>query len=162
MSASSRCSSAAHSSRLRSVDLLPNSSCPLPAPSAPLHLGTSPSSPSPPPHCCKCRTSPPHCSLSPHTPGPLPRSPAPSPLRSESLTSAGGQEAFRFYYGTIRNFLNFLTAQYPQVQSLQQLRRDPHILDWFTSLHSHQPPLATITYTIHLFHLRRMLEELAW
>jgi integrase len=29
-------------------------------------------------------------------------------------------------------------------------------------LRSRQPPLATITYTIHLFHLRRMLEELAW
>ena len=42
------------------------------------------------------------------------------------------------------------------------MRRDPHILAWFTSLRSHQPPLATVTYTIHLFHLRRMLEELAW
>ena len=81
---------------------------------------------------------------------------------AQSLTTSLNQEAFRFYYGTIRNFLNFLGAQYPQVQSLQQLRRDPHILDWFTSLRSHQPPLATITYTIHLFHLRRMLEELAW
>lgn len=81
---------------------------------------------------------------------------------AQSLTSSLNQEAFRFYYGTIRNFLNFLGAQYPQVQSLQQLRRDPHILDWFTSLRSHQPPLATITYTIHLFHLRRLLEELAW
>jgi integrase len=80
---------------------------------------------------------------------------------AQSLTSAGGHEAFRFYYGTIRNFLSFLTAQYPQVQSLQQIRRDPHILDWFTSLHSHQPPLATITYIIHLCHLRRILEELA-
>jgi integrase len=48
------------------------------------------------------------------------------------------------------------------VQSLHQLRRDPHILAWFTCLRSHQPPLATITYSIHLFHLRRMLEELAW
>jgi integrase len=48
------------------------------------------------------------------------------------------------------------------VQSLQQLRRDPHILAWFACLRSHQPPLATITYTIHLFHLHRMLEELAW
>jgi hypothetical protein len=48
------------------------------------------------------------------------------------------------------------------VHSLQQLRRDPHILTWFTSLRSHQPPLATVTYAIHLFHLRRMLEELAW
>jgi integrase len=48
------------------------------------------------------------------------------------------------------------------VQSLQQLCRDPHILAWFASLRSHQPPLATITYSIHLFHMRRMLEELSW
>ncbi len=81
---------------------------------------------------------------------------------AQSLTTSLNQEAFRFYYGTIRNFLNFLGAQYPQVQSLQQLRRDPHILAWFIYLRSHQPPLATVTYTIHLFHLRRMLEELAW
>jgi hypothetical protein len=82
---------------------------------------------------------------------------------AQSLTTSSlNQEAFRFYYGTIRNFLNFLGTQYPQVQSFHQLRRDPHILAWFTYLHSHQPPLATVTYTIHLFHLRRMLEELAW
>ena len=81
---------------------------------------------------------------------------------AQSVTTSLNQEAIRFYYGTIRNFLNFLGAQYPQVQSLQQLRRDPHILAWFTSLRSHQPPLATVTYTIHLVHLRRMFEELAW
>ena len=81
---------------------------------------------------------------------------------AQSLTTSLNHEAIRFYYGTIRNFLNFLGAQYPQVQSLQQLRRDPHILAWFACLRSHQPPLATITYTIHLFHLHRMLEELAW
>jgi len=81
---------------------------------------------------------------------------------ARSLTISLNHEAIRFYSCTIRNFLNFLGAQYPQVQSLQQLRRDPHILAWFTCLRSHQPPLATITYTIHLFHLRRMLEELAW
>ena len=81
---------------------------------------------------------------------------------AQSLTTSLNQETIRFYYCTIRNFLNFLGAQYPQVQSLQQLRRDPHILAWFTLLRSHQPPLATVTYTIHLFHLRRMLEELAW
>src|ERR1019366_5556778 len=52
--------------------------------------------------------------------------------------------------------------QYPQVQSLHQLRRDPHVLAWYTSLRSRQPPLATMTYNIRLFHLRRMLEELAW
>lgn len=80
---------------------------------------------------------------------------------AQSLTASLNQETIRFYYCTIRNFLNFLSAQYPQVQSLQQLRRDPHILAWFTSLRSHQPPLATVTYTIHLFHLRRLFEELA-
>lgn len=80
---------------------------------------------------------------------------------AQSLTTSLNQEAFRFYHGTIRNFLNFLGAQYPNVQSLQQLRRDPHILVWFASLRSHQPPLATVTYTIHVFHLRRILEELA-
>ena len=81
---------------------------------------------------------------------------------ARSVTTSHNQDGFRFYYGTIRNFLSFLGTQYPQVQSLQQLRRDPHVLAWFTHLRAHQPPLATITYTIHLFHLRRMLEELAW
>jgi site-specific recombinase XerD len=81
---------------------------------------------------------------------------------AQSLTTSLNPETIRFYYCSIRNFLNFLGARYPQVQSLQQLRRDPHILDWFTSLGSHQPPLATVTYTIHLFHLRHMFEELAW
>jgi integrase len=90
--------------------------------------------------------------------------PMAAPLQSaaQSLTASLNQETIRFYYCTIRNFLNFLGAQYPQAHSLQHLRRDPHILAWFTSLRSHQPPLATVTYTIHLFHLRRLLEELAW
>ena len=79
-----------------------------------------------------------------------------------SLTTSLNKDALRFYFGTIRNFLNFLGAQYPQIQSLHQLRRDPHILAWFTGLRSRQPSLATMTYRIHLFHLRRMLEELAW
>ena len=81
---------------------------------------------------------------------------------AQSLTISLNHEAIRFYMGTIRNFLNFLGNHYPQVQSLQQLRRDPHILAWFTYLRSHHPPLATITYVIRLYHLRRMLEELAW
>lgn len=81
---------------------------------------------------------------------------------AQSLTTSHHHDAFRLYYCTIRNFLNFLGIHYPQVQSLQQLCRDPHILAWFASLRSHQPPLATITYSIHVSHLRRMFEELAW
>jgi site-specific recombinase XerD len=81
---------------------------------------------------------------------------------AQSLTTSLNHEAIRFYIGTIRNFLDFLGSHYPQVQSLQQLRRDPHVLAWFSYLRSRQPALATITYNIHLYHLRRMLEELAW
>jgi len=81
---------------------------------------------------------------------------------AQSLTISLNHDAFRFYNGTIRNFLNFLGAQYPQVQSVTQLRRDPHILAWLTGLRSRQPPLATITYYTHLTHLRCMLQELAW
>jgi integrase len=81
---------------------------------------------------------------------------------AQSLTTSLNHDAFRFYNGTIRNFLNFLGTQYPQVQSLNQLRRDPHLLAWFAFLRSHRPPLATITHTTHLVHLRCMLEELAW
>ena len=81
---------------------------------------------------------------------------------ARSVTTSHNQDGFRFYYGTVRNFLNFLGTEYPQVQSLQQLQRDPHILAWLSHLRAHQPQLATITYTLHLFHLRRMLEELAW
>jgi integrase len=81
---------------------------------------------------------------------------------AQSLTTHLNPGAIRLYYCTIRNFLNFLDTQYPQVQTLSQLRRDPHILDWLTGLRSRQPPLATITYTAHLTHLRCMLEELAW
>jgi hypothetical protein len=81
---------------------------------------------------------------------------------AQSLTTSLNHEALRFYIGTIRNFLDFLGSRYPQLHTLQQLRRDPHILAWFAYLRSRQPPLATITYSIHLFHLRRIFEELAW
>jgi len=81
---------------------------------------------------------------------------------AQSLTTSLNHDAFRFYCGSIRNFLNFLGAQYPQVESLEQLRRDPHILAWFNSLRDRQPTLAVITYTTHLIHMHRILEELAW
>jgi hypothetical protein len=47
------------------------------------------------------------------------------------------------------------------VLSLDQLRREPHILGWLTLLRSHHPPLANQTRAIYVIYLRRMLEELA-
>jgi len=81
---------------------------------------------------------------------------------AQSITTSHKHEGIRFYHGTIRNFLDFIGCHYPQVQSLQQLCRDPHVLAWFSYLRSRQPPLATITYNIRLYHLRSMLEELVW
>jgi integrase len=62
----------------------------------------------------------------------------------------------------VRLFLTYLGTQYPEVRSLKQLRRDPHILAWLAFLRSHTPPLATITRMYRVICLRRLLEELAW
>jgi integrase len=80
----------------------------------------------------------------------------------ESLTTGLVYESARQYRGTVRNFLLYLGEEHPAVCSLDQLRRDPHILGWFNHLHSRTPPLATAVYICRLMHLRCILEELAW
>src|SRR5664279_4602760 len=62
----------------------------------------------------------------------------------------------------MRNFLIYLGDDHPAVCSLDQLRRDPHILGWFNHLHSRTPPLATAVYISRLMRLRCIREELAW
>ena len=95
---------------------------------------------------------------------PPPRNPMASLFRraAESLTTSLGAESAHFYQCTGRHFLNYLDARYPRVRSLGQLRRDPHILDWFALLHSRLPPLAKQTYAHYVIRLRRIFEELAW
>jgi site-specific recombinase XerD len=78
------------------------------------------------------------------------------------VTTSLGDASVTSYRGTARHFLAYLGAQYPAVRSLDQLRRDPHILGWLALLRSHNPPLATITRANYVIYLRRMLEELAW
>jgi site-specific recombinase XerD len=80
----------------------------------------------------------------------------------ESLTAGLVYDSARQYRGTVRNFLIYLGDDHPAVRSLDQLRRDPHILGWFNHLHSRTPPLATAVYISRLMHLRCILEELAW
>jgi integrase len=79
-----------------------------------------------------------------------------------SLTAGLHWDSARPYRGTVRNFLIYLGDHHPAVCSLEQLRRDPHILGWCTHLRSQTPPLATAVYINRLTHLRRILEELAW
>jgi site-specific recombinase XerD len=80
----------------------------------------------------------------------------------DSLCAALHPDTTRRYRGTARNFLRFLGAQYPKVDSLDQLRRDTHVLSWMSHLRSQAPPLATASYINLLIALRCIFHELAW
>ena len=80
----------------------------------------------------------------------------------DSLSAALNPDTTRHYRGTARNFLTYLGASYPEVCSLDQLRRDPHILGWMSRLRSQTPPLAAASCINLLIHLRCIFEELAW
>jgi site-specific recombinase XerD len=80
----------------------------------------------------------------------------------DSLSVALSPESRRHYRGAVRNFLRYLNAAYPDVHSLEQLRREPHLLGWMSHLHSQKPPLATSSYINRLIALRPLLTELAW
>ena len=80
----------------------------------------------------------------------------------EDLTGALSPGTARQYGGIVRNFLYYLGHEYPGVHSLEQLRRDPHILGWLAHLRSHQPPLAVTTVLIRILVLRGILQRLAW
>jgi integrase len=80
----------------------------------------------------------------------------------ESITAALVPGSVRAYRCAARHFLIYLGEHHPAVCSLNQLRRDPHILGWFAHLRSQTPPLATAVYVCRLLFLRSILEELAW
>jgi site-specific recombinase XerD len=80
----------------------------------------------------------------------------------DSLTAALSPGTTRHYRGTIRKFLTWLAAAYPEVSSPDQLRRDPHILGWMSCLRSQAPPLAAVSCLNLLIRLRCILDELAW
>jgi site-specific recombinase XerD len=80
----------------------------------------------------------------------------------DSLSAALHPDTTRHYRGTVRKFLTYLGATHPQVRSLDQLRRDPHILGWMSSLRSQVPPLVTASCINLLIHLRCIFHELAW
>jgi len=98
-----------------------------------------------------------------------PRAPLPThPLTkffqpaAESVTTSLGDVSLRAYRATARHFLTYLASQYPEVDCLDQLRRDPHLLGWLALLRSRKPPLTTNHRATQVMYLRRLLEELAW
>jgi integrase len=63
--------------------------------------------------------------------------------------------------GTARTFLLYLLGSHPQLQRLQDLRRDPHGRGWLAHLRSRQPPLAPATYITRIILLRCVFQQLA-
>ena len=80
----------------------------------------------------------------------------------ESLCTALSPSSTSHYNVTAHNFLRYLAAAHPEVKQLDQLRRDPHILGWISSMQSQKNPLATATYISKLIALRCIFSELAW
>jgi integrase len=93
------------------------------------------------------------------------RSPLKHPLAelflraAESVTTTMSDSTACRYQTTAHYFLRYLGTHHAEVRSLQQLRRDPHILGWLAEL---WPRLAKSTRSLHAISLRRLLEELAW
>jgi site-specific recombinase XerD len=65
------------------------------------------------------------------------------------------------YRATARNFLRFLRANYPGIDTPATLHRDPHLLGWLRSLCEQQPPLNNETRRFHIGRLRCLLDTLA-
>jgi len=80
----------------------------------------------------------------------------------DSLCAALSPDTTRHYRGTAGNFLRYLGAKHPRLDSLNQLRREAHILGWMSHLRSQVPPLATASYSNLLIALRCLFHELAW
>jgi hypothetical protein len=57
----------------------------------------------------------------------------------DSLTAALNPDTARHYRGTARNFLSYLGANHPDVDSLRLLCRQPHILGWMSHLRAQAP-----------------------
>jgi integrase len=80
----------------------------------------------------------------------------------DSLCASLSPDTTRHYRGTARNFLRYLGAEHPKLNSLDQLRRESHILGWMSHLHAQSPPLATASYINLLIALRCIFNELTW
>jgi site-specific recombinase XerD len=80
----------------------------------------------------------------------------------DSLCASLSPDTTRHYRGTARNFLRYLGTAHPKLNSLEQLRRESHILGWMSHLHAQSPPLATASYINLLIALRCIFTELAW
>jgi site-specific recombinase XerD len=66
----------------------------------------------------------------------------------------------RYYRIAAHRFLTYLHTNFPQVEHLSDLRRDPHLLGWLRSL-AQPDALSNSSRRMYLIALRRLLRDLA-
>jgi site-specific recombinase XerD len=64
------------------------------------------------------------------------------------------------YRTTARCFLSYLQTDFPHLQQLAELRRDPHLSGWLRCLCQQEPSLSNTTRQNYLLQLRRLFEDL--
>src|SRR5215831_18648690 len=65
------------------------------------------------------------------------------------------------YRRAVKSFLRYSRASDLHLDSLADLRRDPHILGWLRYLCQQDPPLSKGTRLLYLLCFRRLLNDLA-
>jgi len=81
--------------------------------------------------------------------------------RIQTLAPTLGPGTISGYRITARRFLSYLQTDFPHLQQLAELRRDPHLFGWFRRLCQQEPSLSNTTRQNYLLQLRRLLDDLA-
>lgn len=79
----------------------------------------------------------------------------------QNLATVLRPSSVRLYRDRAQRFLSYVEARYPEVCTVSQLRRHPHILGWLRSLCERQLPLANKTRIDTIISVRRLLNDLA-
>jgi site-specific recombinase XerD len=86
--------------------------------------------------------------------------------RARLLATTLRPATVRQYHCTIRYFMAYLCASFPDLRRADQLRRDPHVLGWLEYLWTRRvsysgKPLSTVSRAAHLIRLRKLFDLLA-
>ena len=78
----------------------------------------------------------------------------------DALAVALRPATIAYYRAAVNRFLRYLHTAHPELRTVPQLRRNPHILGWLRSLAQETPPLTTRSRRALLMCIRRLLDDL--
>lgn len=80
--------------------------------------------------------------------------------RIQNLATTLRPQTVQSYQAAARRFLCYLQTDFPHLESLPELSRDPHLLGWLQHLRDQYPPLSAGTRQLYLLKLRRLFRAL--